>query len=286
MVYVFGVSTVPITPAAARLDRRAVLLRQAALGEFDDPGPRPLPDPDPVLRWGRPAFLPMSSVMRVRTDDRVVSLTYDDGPEPDQTGGVLDALAERGARATFFVLTDRAEAHPEIVRRMLAEGHEVGLHGIDHARLTEVGAREALRRIRTSKQRLEAITGRPVRYYRPTYGAVGVTAFAGSRLLGMEVVIWSAWARDWFDAPAQEVADRVIGALHAGAIVLLHDATDDAQALEAGPVPTFSRGDVTRRILDGMADRGYASVTTGDLLRLYPAVRSVTVQRPRIPGLR
>src|SRR5438132_3165838 len=126
MVYQYGVVTEQRFPPV----RRPLLLRQAALGGFDDPGPRPRPAPDPVLRWGRPLFLPMSSVMRVLTAEPVVSLTYDDGPSPDETPALLDVLAERGARATFFVLTDRAEQHPEIVRRALAEGHGVELHGL------------------------------------------------------------------------------------------------------------------------------------------------------------
>ena len=125
------------------------------------------------------------------------------------------------------------------------------------------------------------MTGRPVTLFRPTYGMVGIPAFLAARLSGMEVVIWTAWARDWFDAPAQQIADRALGALHPGAIVLLHDTTDDAQAQQAGPPPAFSRADVTHRILTGARARGYSSVTTGDLLRSYPAVRAVTVARPR-----
>ncbi|HEY6798301.1 MAG TPA: polysaccharide deacetylase family protein [Kineosporiaceae bacterium] len=273
-----------VTAQTLPAHRRPLLLRQAALGGFEDPGPRSLPAPDPVMRWGRPVLLPMSSVMRAVTTEPVISLTYDDGPNPDQTPALLDVLAERRARATFFVLTDRAEEHPEIVRRALAEGHEVELHGIDHARLTDVSGREAFRRIRLARRRLEGITGRPVRYYRPTYGAIGATAFVGVRALGLQTVIWSAWARDWSEAPAQEVADRVVGALHPGAVVLLHDTTDDAQALRTGPAPTFSRADVTRRVLDGMRAGGYTSVPVGELLRGRTAVRSVTVQRPRIPG--
>jgi peptidoglycan/xylan/chitin deacetylase (PgdA/CDA1 family) len=261
---------------------RTVLVRQSHLGEFDDPWPRPQPPDDPVMRWGRWALLPASSVMRAVTDQRVASLTYDDGPSPEQTGEVLDALAERGARATFFVLSERAEEHPQVIRRILAEGHEVGLHGIDHVRMTDLSQLEALRRIRTARQRVEAITGRPIRLYRPTYGALGVFTLLAARSLGLEVVIWTAWARDWSDAPAAELAGRVIGALHPGAIVLLHDTTNDAQALEDGPAPRFSRGEVTRLILAGMADAGYTSITTGDLLRRYPAVRSVTAQRPRL----
>jgi peptidoglycan/xylan/chitin deacetylase (PgdA/CDA1 family) len=236
------------------------------------------------MRWGRPALLPLSAVMRVETDEKVVSLTYDDGPDPEQTPAVLDALAEAGATATFFVLSERAQAFPHVLRRMVEEGHEVALHGIDHAALTDVSAREAVRRIGAARAVVEEIIERPIRYYRPTYGRLSVSAHLGVRLLGLDVVIWTAWARDWFDAPPQEVADRVITSLHPGAVVLLHDTTDDRQALEAGPVPTFARADVTRRVLRGLTDAGYRSIRTGELLQRYRPVRAVKVQRPALPG--
>jgi peptidoglycan/xylan/chitin deacetylase (PgdA/CDA1 family) len=263
--------------------QRPLLVRQSAIGDFLAPAPRPPFGHDPVMRWARWGLLPVSSVMRVQTDDRVVALTYDDGPEPSETAELLDVLAEGGVTATFFVLSDRAEAHPDLIGRMVREGHEIGLHGIDHTSLSSVSGREAVRRIRAAKQRIEAVSGRPIRYYRPTYGQVGLTALVGARLLGMDVVIWSAWAEDWFDDPAQEVADRAIGALHPGAIVLLHDVTDQPLTADSRPRPIFSRADVARRILDGVEASGYRLLPVGELLRRYPAVRSVTVQRPRLP---
>ena len=265
-------------------DRRPSLVRQSVIGDFDAAAPRPALLRDPVLSRARWALMPLSSIMRVQTEDRVVGLTYDDGPEPDETPDLLDVLAERGRHATFFVLSDRVEAHREIVARMLMEGHEVALHGIDHTNLTTVSGREAIRRIRRAKRRIEAITRRPIRYYRPTYGAVGIPALLGARLLGMDVVIWSAWARDWIDAPPQEIADRAIRALHPGAILLLHDTTDPAQSsaglADAPPRPTFSRADVARRVLEGADDAGFRTMPVGELLRSYPAVRALTVQRP------
>jgi peptidoglycan/xylan/chitin deacetylase (PgdA/CDA1 family) len=272
-----------VTPPGPTVDRRPVLVRQSTIGEFDAPAPRPALTRDPVLHWARWGLMPFSSVMRVRTDDPVIALTYDDGPEPSETLDLLDLLAERGRRATFFVLSDRVEAHPEIVTRMLRDGHEVELHGIDHADLTTVPGRVASRRIREARRRVEAVTGRPVRFYRPTYGAVSIPAFIGTRLSGMDVVIWSAWAQDWFDAPPQEVADRAVRALHPGAILLLHDTTDQAQSSDSRRRPTFSRADVAGRILDGADAAGFTTVPVGELLDRYPAVRSLTVRRPRIP---
>lgn len=259
-----------------------LLVRQSAIGDFSGPGPRPVLRPDPVLHWARRGLLPLSSIMRVNTTDPVFALTYDDGPEPGETTDLLDVLASRGVPATFFVLSDRAEAHPDIIRRMLREGHEVALHGIDHARLTQVPGREAVRRIQVSRGRLQAITGRPVRYYRPTYGAVNLPAFLASRLRGLDIVIWSAWAEDWFDAPAADVADRAVAALHPGAILLMHDTTDPAQSPPDRPLPSFSRAEVAEKLLAGAHDAGLRALPLPTLLATYPVVRALTVQRPRL----
>jgi peptidoglycan/xylan/chitin deacetylase (PgdA/CDA1 family) len=255
----------PSSPAG-----RAVLVRRGYVGDFEV-GERPMPQPDRLLRWGRFGLLPVSSVLAVATPEPVLSLTYDDGPDPEFTGRVLDLLAEHGARATFFLLTERARRHPALVARMLAEGHEVGLHGIDHARLTRLSAPAVFRLLRAGKDQLEQVTGRPARLYRPTYGAQSVPQFLAARALGLEVVIWSAWARDWEGAPAEVVGPRAVTAMHAGAIVLLHDSSGDGVGIG------LDRGRASELVLAGMRGRGFASVPAGELLARYPAVRTYWV---------
>ena len=264
-----GATTDAVRPAAGP----AVLVRRGYVCDFEA-GDRPLPAPDRVLRWGRPALLPLSTVACVATRHRVVALTYDDGPDPENTPGVLDALAEFGATATFFVLADRAEQHPELLRRIAAEGHDVGLHGEDHTRLSTLPTREALTRIRRGRRRLEAVLGRPVTLYRPAYGAQGLAQAVGTRAAGLEVVLWTAWARDWEAGTAPDVARRALGAVHPGAFVLLHDATGDLETT-AGPPPAFDRGEVSRLLLAGLRDAGYATATVSSMLATYPGVRTI-----------
>ncbi len=218
--------------------------------------------------------------MRADTQDRVIALTYDDGPHPGHTPAILRELADRDVRATFFVLTERAEAEPQLVRSMLAAGHEIALHGIDHARLTEVFWPRAVARIWRAKRRLEKVTGQRVSMYRPTYGAQGLAQFVTARLLGMEVVYWTAWAQDWLDDDARTVADRAVLARHPGAILLLHDTTEDGEAMREGPLPSFDRAEVTARVVDELRVDGYELVPAGELIGRYPLVRSVTTQRP------
>jgi peptidoglycan/xylan/chitin deacetylase (PgdA/CDA1 family) len=237
-------------------------------------GERPLPAPGSLARLGRAGLLRLSSVACVATDQPVIGLSYDDGPDPEQTPGVLDALAAAGARATFFVLADRAAAHPGLISRISAEGHEIALHGEDHTRLTTLPVREALRRIRRGKRRLEDLTGRPVKLFRPAYGAQTVTQAIGTRACGLEIVLWTAWARDWEDAPAADVAARAFSALHSGGFLLLHDSTGDL-APHDGSAPSFDRGEVSHRLLAAMKDAGWTSDTVSALLDRYPAVRTV-----------
>jgi peptidoglycan/xylan/chitin deacetylase (PgdA/CDA1 family) len=260
---------------------RPVLVRRRYVCDYEV-GERPLPAPNTLLRRARPGLLPLSSVACVATDDRVVALTYDDGPDPDQTPEVLDALADAGAKATFFVLVDRAAEHPDLIRRMAADGHEIGLHGEDHTRLTTLPVREALRRIRRGKRRLEQLIGQSVRLFRPAYGAQTVAQALGTRAGGLEIVLWTAWARDWEDAPATEVADRSFAALHTGGFLLLHDATGDLMP-PPGPPPTFNRGEVTRRLLADMRSSGWTSDVVRSLMGRYPAVRTVWATRRERP---
>ena len=264
--------------ARARVGRDGLLTRRGWVCDWEA-GERPLPPPGRVLRLGRPALLPVSTVASVHTTERVVGLTYDDGPDPQNTPGVLDALAAANARATFFVLADRAERHPELLRRIAAEGHEVGLHGEDHTRLSTLPAREALRRIRRGRRRLADVLGRPVTLYRPAYGAQRLAQAAGTRALGLEIVLWTAWARDWEAGTAAEIADRAFTAVHPGAFLLLHDATGDLQPTP-GPAPEFDRGEVTALLLSRLTAAGYRTATITELLATTPAVRTLWAETP------
>ena len=99
---------------------------------------------------GRPALRLVGSIRGATTAEPVVALTFDDGPTAGGTEVVLDLLRRFGARATFFVLADRVEQHPEVAIRVRAEGHEIALHGADHRRLTKA-SRKGSRRLRPSR---------------------------------------------------------------------------------------------------------------------------------------
>ena len=235
-------------------------------------GPPTAPHKQRVFDVVAPALAPLGSVVGFSTTRRVMALTYDDGPDPSRTPIVLDELAASRSRATFFMLVQQAEAFPELARRVVAEGHEVGLHGIDHSRLTSMPIAEVRRRTSEGKRRLEDLVGVPVRYFRPPYGAQNKRSFLIARATGMDVIAWSVWGRDWEEQPASAIAQRLLRGLAPGGIALLHDAYAPEEETTR-TAPTADTGATLRHFLDGLTDSGYAIAPLAELLASAPAIR-------------
>jgi peptidoglycan/xylan/chitin deacetylase (PgdA/CDA1 family) len=246
--------------------RGHVLARRGEVSRWDHPapfggvaGPRGL---------ALAALRPWTAVACVHTSRRTLALTFDDGPDEQHTPEVLDALARHGVRATFFVLADRAVAAPHLVHRMVRDGHEVGLHGADHRLLPGQPTRVVASQLREARRAVADVCGRPVHLYRPAYGALTASQTVAARALGLAVVLWSAWGRDWQDDQADVVAARTLRTCHPGAFVLLHDADGDGAAV------TYSRAAMVDAVLDGLRTRGYSLRPVGELLEQLPQVRT------------
>ncbi len=150
-------------------------------------------------------------------------LTFDDGPDPDGTPLMLDALDTAGVKATFFVVGEQLMRHHAIAREALARGHELGLHGFehsDHDTLAPGAARDDLAR---GVGTFEAAVGRRPRWMRPPYGRFSEASYEACSDLGLEPVYWSAWGLDWEPIGAERITDLVLRDLREGTIVLLHD---------------------------------------------------------------
>lgn len=211
----------------------------------------------------------IGSVSSVRLDGaRPVVFTYDDGPTPARTAAVMAALAEHGATATFFVLVTSVRANPGLLQEVLAAGHEVGLHGIDHRHLPSLPKQVAAENIRRGKAELEDATGRAVRWYRPPYGAQTPANWRAIRAAGMESVIWSATSWDWNrDVDNDTRLHITTMSLSPGAIILLHDGHASAPDLvDDGPEPQLDRHDLTHRLLTICDERSLTCLSLGDVL--------------------
>ncbi|MGH8916368.1 MAG: polysaccharide deacetylase family protein, partial [Acidimicrobiia bacterium] len=193
---------------------------------------------------------------------------------PAVTPVILDLLAERGIEATFFILSERAEAHPELARRVAAEGHEVALHGANHDNLTTLGMRQVFDRVTGGRRRLSRVVGAPVRLFRPPYGAQSLRTFALTRLSGMKVVVWSADPNDWDEIDSEEIVERTLRQVEPGGIILLHDGwTPNPGRHGAGP--SGDKPYIVKLILDGLDGAGLRCTTVSGLLASNPARRRV-----------
>ena len=211
----------------------------------------------------------------VDTSERVLALTYDDGPHPEHTPRILDELAADSARATFFVLTDRADRYPDIVRRIVADGHELALHGTDHRSMLTKSDRDAVADVLRARDRLEQIGGTPITLFRPPYGHHTLRQAARLQRSGLELVIWSGDGLDWIDDTAKNVGERAWKSVFPGGILLLHDDRADPETLREGEeLPAFDKARVARLVLEAARREGYSTTTVGDLLAGYPRVLS------------
>jgi len=185
-----------------------------------------------------------------------VALTFDDGPSPSTTPRVLEELAKSGTQATFFVVGRKAQAHPELVREIVAAGHDVGLHGFEHDRLFSLrGSTRVTEDIRRTQDAIEAAGAPRPTLFRPPIGFVSHFTVWGARRAGVTLVGCSARALDGFKgASPDKVAARLTRALAPGALLAMHDASerDDYVPASLAALP---------RVLSALREQGLQAVT-------------------------
>lgn len=215
----------------------------------------------------------LGSVSRVVTARRDVALTIDDGPDPRWTPRVLDVLARHGVHATFFMLVERAERRPDLVRRVMSEGHDVGLHGVDHTALTDLGDHvEAV--LAEGRTRLEALTGSTIRWLRPPFGSQSLHSFHAARRAGLEVVVWGVDGADWDSPEPSVIAKRIAITARAGDIVLLHDGLCP-EPHPGHPVLSLDRAETVDRTITELAAVDLGCRALADLVHSGRPYRTV-----------
>jgi peptidoglycan/xylan/chitin deacetylase (PgdA/CDA1 family) len=189
-------------------------------------------------------------------DGRRVSLTFDDGPNPEATPRILDALAKHNVKATFFILGTHAERWPELVHRVLSEGHQIGNHGYFHRKLHLKSPAYVKRDIILGKRAIERAGAPAPKFFRAPHGfrSPWVTSIASS--LGERTIGWSLGVWDSDRPGVQAIVDRTLHGARPGSILLLHDGDgynangDRMQTAKAVP-----------QIITGLRDRGFEFVT-------------------------
>ncbi|WP_313535376.1 polysaccharide deacetylase family protein [Arsenicicoccus bolidensis] len=202
-------------------------------------------------------------VSYVRTHRPVLSLTFDDGPDPRYTPAVLDLLRRYDARATFFVVGANAAAHPDLVARMRAEGHEVANHTHDHAHLTEISNAEVRDQIARGRR---VIGDAGARLLRPPVGRTSTSVAEVARSLGERQAFWSSCLEACLHDGARVGGTGLGEALDPGAVVLAHDG-GRVEGRWAQEYPRDQTVEALPHLLEALAARGLSSVPVGELVR-------------------
>ncbi len=193
-------------------------------------------------------------INRAATAEKVIAVTIDDGPHDKATPRMLEALRDTGIKATFFVLGKSAEEYPELVRQVIAEGHEIATHGYSHRNMARMSRTECAEEWEKA-ERVLAEFGVRAEFFRPPGGAYGEVLVEAARERGYHIILWDVDPRDWQVPSADTIAERIMAEVRPGSIILLHD----------GQYPLHS-ADALRRVADRLKAEGYSFVTVSEMM--------------------
>lgn len=213
------------------------------------------------------------SYSQVKIDRPVLAMTFDDGPHPSLTPKLLDILKERNVKATFFLVGRNIKAYPAIVKRIIAEGHEIGNHTWTHASLTTRSDSQIRDELKRSDDALMEVAGYKTHLIRPPYGAINtrIKEMMFSEF-GLTTIMWSVDPQDWRRPGVSVVTSRLVNGAHNGAIMLSHDI--HPPTIQAMP-----------GMFDQLIAKGYQFVTVSQLINLEKSSAPVSmVVRPSLPA--
>ncbi|MFF2480808.1 polysaccharide deacetylase family protein [Paenibacillus sp. NPDC058071] len=250
-----------LTPASAGASTAlidATAIEQAQMLEAAKPAKKKSTD---EMSWVRlQKQFPGAFVTHGPRNRKRIALTFDDAPDPRFTPAILDILSQHKVCATFFVVGNRAAAHPDLIRRMVREGHVVGNHSYNHAVLPKLSEQAFRKQILKTDAIIKRITGYRPRFIRPPYGEVAASQVAWTRKNGFIVVNWDVDSVDWNNNPSSsKVLLNIKRTLQPGSIVLQHAGGGDGQSL-TGTIEALPR------LIVSLKKRGYELVTLPELL--------------------
>ena len=255
----------PVTAPGKKPDRPVVKLPVK-----DVPVPSVSPSYNDVPMAPR---VPGSTVNRVGVQDKVAALTFDDGPHGTLTPRVLDILRNNNVKGTFFMQGCNVKAHPQVVRRMVNEGHEVGNHTWNHVYLSKISREKAEDQLQRTNEAIRSACGIVPVVMRPPggYTNAGVASWARQRF-GFTTIMWDVDTNDWRKPGTAVVAARAVNGAKPGSIILVHD-------IHASTVAAIDA------IVKGLKNRGYELVTVSELIRRGRAAAGQTPAAPLAPAV-
>jgi len=205
----------------------------------------------PIPQWARGKII---NEVRVPKTEKVIALTFDDGPNPPYTGQILKILKDHNAKATFFLVGEELSDHRSLAREILAQGHAVGNHSWSHPSRPHNPASE----VSKTDKLIKSVLGIDPVLFRPPYGITTNGMSKAARANGAAVFLWSIDTVDWSRPGIKKIASRVIRGAAPGRIALMHDGGGNrSQTVSALP-----------HILETLKKQGYRFVTIPELLEL------------------
>ncbi|SDX55370.1 polysaccharide deacetylase family protein [Tepidimicrobium xylanilyticum] len=194
-------------------------------------------------------------------NEKVIALTFDDGPHPKFTNEILDILKEYDIKATFFVLGKFAEAYPEIIIRQWQEGHEIGNHTYSHVDAKSVSKKILYEEYKKTQEIIENLVNNRPKLFRPPYGSFDSQALDIMEMDNSIMVLWSSHqdSKDWSNPEVDEIVNTTLSSIKNGDIILFHDYVyyNKSNTVEALKI-----------IIPELINRGYKFVTISELLNL------------------
>lgn len=232
---------------------------------------RPVPAPAPTkssapVRLPAPARIRPPIPVAVQTSERVIALTFDDGPDPRWTPAVLEALAATGARATFFVTGEHARAHADLLQATAAAGHEVANHTDTHPLIDELPMAAVRDEAQRTTEAIVAAGVAPTPFFRPPKGRYREESLAAVDDLGLETIGWTVCLERWLRRGRLLGVEETVARVRPGGIVVAHDGGIPDRTATITALP---------RLLERLRAEGYRVVTVSELLRLGPTVVGV-----------
>jgi peptidoglycan/xylan/chitin deacetylase (PgdA/CDA1 family) len=197
------------------------------------------------------------AIKKVPTSQKVVALTFDDGPHQKTTPTLLAVLAAKDVRATFFIVGENGARYPQLLTAIVAGGHEVANHTYDHRIATRISRDDFFADLARTEAVITSAAPKST-FFRPPGGGYNDRLVWELRQHGYTTILWSVDPRDWEDSSVSRTAGYVLKHSFPGAIILLHEGNGAIHTPEA-----------VAKIIDGLREQGYSFLTVGELLQYY-----------------
>jgi peptidoglycan-N-acetylglucosamine deacetylase len=225
------------------------------------------PSPTPGETHSKPATYTQAHV-----DQPYIAMTFDDGPSAENTSRLLEMLKQRDIKATFFLIGQNVASNPDLVRRILAEGHEIGNHSWTHPQLSKLSDQKVTAEITKTQDAIKEASGFTPTLLRPPYGAITPRQREWiENQFGLSIILWSVDPFDWKRPGASVITQRILSQARPGAIILSHDI--HKQTVDAMPAT-----------LDGLMRKGFKFVTVSQLIALNKPKEALPAGKPATEG--